>query len=54
MNPQLPPSELVVAHALRADLPLFFTDCANDTSLKIFLDGYRSQNAAADFEENAA
>ncbi len=54
MNPQRPPSELVVAHALRADLPLFFTDCAYDSTQKKFLDHYRRQNDAADFAENAA
>ena len=54
MNPQLPPSELIVAHALRADLPLFFTDCAYDPTLKKFLDDYRRLNDAADFVENAA
>ena len=54
MNPQLPPSELVVAHALRADLPRFFTDCANDSTLKKFLDDYRLQNDPPDFAENAA
>ena len=54
MNPKLPPSELVVAHALRADLPLFFTDCASDVFLKKFLGSYRSPDSPADFEENAA
>lgn len=54
MNPKAPPSELVVAYALRADLPRFFTDCANDSTLKKFLVDYRLQNDAADFTENAA
>jgi len=54
MNPQLPPSELVVAHALRADLPAFIADCAGDSILKLFLGDYRRSDAVQEITQAVA
>jgi len=54
MNPKLPPSELVVAHALRADLPGFIADCSGDASMKKMLDEYCLFDAIPVFKEAAA
>jgi len=54
MNQQLPPSELVVAHALRADLPVFIADCCGDTNLKKFTEAYCIADAVPVFKEAAA
>jgi hypothetical protein len=54
MNPSLPPSELVVVHALRADLPGFITDCAGNASLKKLLTDYGVPDAIPVFKKAAA
>ena len=47
MNPALPPSELVVAHALRSALPEFLQDAAPPHKLRIILRRYReTQNTS--------
>jgi hypothetical protein len=54
MNPKLPPSELIVAHALRADLPGFIADCAGDANMKKMLDEYCLLDAIPVFKQAAA
>lgn len=54
MNPLLPPSELVVAHTLRADLPESFADGPADTDLKILLERYRRVDAPSELKQDAA
>ena len=41
MNPAMPPSELVVANALRTGLPAFFAVCGLMPGLKKIVDAYR-------------
>jgi hypothetical protein len=47
MNPHLPPSELVVAHALRSDLPGFLAGPLPGPELEKLLDAYRLHEDAA-------
>ena len=54
MNPTLPPSELVAAHALRAAIPGFFASSLLDPKLKKILDQYRRSDIHLDSQEIAA
>lgn len=54
MNPSMPPSELVVAHALRTCMPGFIASCAGDPELKKILEEYRRPDYDLDTEEVAA
>ena len=40
MNPALPPSELIVANALRSAIPALFSASKLDPSLKKIVDNY--------------
>jgi hypothetical protein len=46
MNPGLPPSELVVAHALRPGIPGFFTSWLLEPSIKKILRPFRNAAGA--------
>jgi hypothetical protein len=46
MNPLQPPSELVVAHALRSELPEFLASPSADHNLTKFLDTYQDHKQA--------
>jgi hypothetical protein len=54
MNPALPPSELVVANALRSAIPRFFSSSQLDPKLKKILDQYRRSDIHLHSEEIAA
>ena len=54
MNPALPPSELVAANALRADIPGFFSSSQLDPKLKKIVDQYRRSDIDSDSQEIAA
>jgi hypothetical protein len=54
MNPLLPPSELVVAHALRADLPLFIAGDAGGADLEKLLACYRRADTSPEFTRAVA
>ena len=45
MNPAMPPSELVVANALRTGLPAFFAVCNLVPGLKKIVEAYRRYDA---------
>jgi hypothetical protein len=51
MNPALPPSELIVASALRSAIPTFFTVCALAPDLKKIADTYYRQDLYSDFPQ---
>jgi len=53
MNPLLPPSELVTAHALRTDISAFFSSSGMDPNLKKILDQYRRMDIHLDSEQMA-
>jgi hypothetical protein len=50
----LPPSELVAANALRADIPGFFSSSQFDAKLKKIVDRYRRSDIDSDSGERAA
>jgi hypothetical protein len=54
MNPALPPSELVVANALRSAIPRFFSSSQLDPKLKKILNQYRRSDIHLHSEEIAA
>ena len=54
MNPALPPSELVVANALRSAIPRFFSSSQLDPKLKKILDQYSRPDIHSHLEEIAA
>jgi hypothetical protein len=54
MNPALPPSELVVANALRSAIPRFFSSSQLDPKLKKILDQYSRPDIHSHLEESAA
>ena len=54
MNPALPPSELVVANALRSAIPRFFSSSQLDPKLKKILHQYRRSDIHLHLEEVAA
>lgn len=54
MNEAMPPSELVVASALRAGLPGFFTVCVSIPGLKKILDTYRRYDVSEESQQLAA
>lgn len=54
MNPLLPPSELVVAYALRSDLPEFLASPTPALDFTKFLDTYRDHGQTAASRESAA
>jgi hypothetical protein len=54
MNPALPPSELVAANALRADIPGFFSSSQFNGKLKKIVDRYRRSDIDSDSGERAA
>ena len=54
MNPALPPSELVVANALRSAIPRFFSSSQLDPKLKKILHQYRRSDIHLHSEEIAA
>jgi hypothetical protein len=54
MNPALPPSELVVANALRTAIPGFFSSSHVNPKLKKILDHYRRSDFHLDSEKRAA
>jgi hypothetical protein len=54
MNPALPPSELVVANALRSAFPRFFSSSQLDPKLKKILGQYRRSDIHLNSEEIAA
>jgi len=54
MNPALPPSELVVANALRSTIPRFFSSSQLDPKLKKILHQYRRSDIHLHSEEIAA
>jgi hypothetical protein len=54
MNTQLPPSELVVAHALRSGLPGFFASGGPGPEMEKFLDAYAMPSLRMDCSNPAA
>jgi hypothetical protein len=44
MNPDMPPSELIVASALRSSIPAFLTVCALAPELKKMADAYTRED----------
>jgi len=54
MNPALPPSELVVANALRSTLPVFKAVPAFAPDLSKIMAKYRRHDPPPDFERMAA
>jgi hypothetical protein len=54
MRPQLPPSELVVAHALRAGLPGFFASDDPGTDMQKILTAYAMPSTREAFDDSAA
>ena len=54
MNPALPPSELVVAHALRSGIPGFFASRLLDPGMKKFLGPFRDTAGALAHGEQVA
>lgn len=54
MNPALPPSELVVANALRSAIPRFFSSSQLHPKLKKILDQYRRSDIHLHLQEIAA
>ena len=47
MNPGLPPSELVVTHALRIDIPGFFASRLLESGMKKILKSFRDTAGAS-------
>ncbi len=54
MNPSLPPSELVVANALRTGIPEYFSAPGMDPSLTKFWQDYRTPDPDSDTGTSAA
>ena len=54
MNPDMPPSELIVASALRSNLTLFITVPALDPSIKKIMDQYCRHDPPSDAYLRAA
>jgi hypothetical protein len=54
INPELPPSELVTANALRTAIPEFFSSHRMDTTLKEILHQYRRQDIYLDSGKRVA
>jgi hypothetical protein len=54
MNPGLPPSELVVANALRTGIPEYFSSPEMDPSLAKFWQNYRDPDPDLDTGTTAA
>jgi len=54
MNPAMPPSELIVANALRSGIPVFFSACALVPQLKEIADTYYRHDLHSDFDQTRA
>ena len=54
MNPAMPPSELIVASALRSTLPAFFSVPAFAPDLKKIMIKYRKHDPPSDIDQLAA
>jgi hypothetical protein len=54
MNPAMPPSELIVANALRSSIPTFFSVCAFVPGLKKLVGSYYRHDLHSDFRQTGA
>ena len=54
MNPAMPPSELIVASALRSTLPAFFSVPAFAPGLRKIMIKYRKHDPPTDIDQLAA